>query len=1859
MNHRIRECVSVCFLLGLGLLVVSAAPLTRLEDAGIFELGNRVGAKEDGAVLEALIQEADFAVSSLSSSEKSGALRRRIENELRTSLQDFAEKHPSGGWAPSIRLWLADRARLRTSYAEAMEQYSLAWGDTKGLSDPRAQQIARSASAGLAFLFSITGRLNDLDVLENELRRNGSQPIGGEWRFAFETSRWARSNPTEASKCGLYCLDQLGRLTQPGSFKPSSILQTPSSLDGFSAADLVAIGTRQGLGIRAVTLTNPAEFPVPAIVHLRSDHFVILREKRGDYYNVYDTVAHGPRWLIAEEIAREASGCAIVSDMTGNSSGMQFNPMDSTSASAFRGRCHGPEPWDHDDVPCYTCPCPPGIGGPKGPSNPPHKGPGGDPRTEFTAQSSCGDCSGMPAWFVSDPHMNLWIEDEPLRYNSSFGPEVSLRIAYNARTFYGSVISAENWHGAAFGNSYVGWQGRWACSWLSFAEIDTSENQVEIMLPAGGWATFDFDAGNNWSRLHYRHNLRVQKEGVPGAITNLILHFDDGSTIAYGLSDLSTATNSYVPYGNLFYMTRRTDPSGASINFQYDGNFYLTNVLAADGTSFTVRNDGTGVITNVVASYGPSASFSYEPGGPLTNITDAAGISSGISYEGYFFTPTSLTTPYGTTYFNCLSAVGSFYRAVRITLPDGTEELYASMLEYPGSDWPAFSSSQIPTNTPLNTLDVTERHERNTFHWNPHQFSSLASTSLHDFTWAELKRARIRHWLASADPIYTHWNTLSLEQEPSPDGTTEGQVTWYDYAGKNPLAVYEIGTRVMPAVTARVMPDGSTWYQYSQRNTLGHVTNSVEKWCDGGATLFRTNVFLYAPNEVDLIGHIDAMGTLVQSNVFNLNHQVLTNYDALAQPTTYTYSPTTRLLTSISYPSGLTKTNIYDASYRLQQVSELPMNRTQNYTWYPSGNVQTMTDERGLVIAYYWDGLNRPTGTSFPDGTTTTNLYKILGGTPFPNSSGGTEILDLTATKDRMGHWTTYLYDSLRRRIAETNANNVATEYGYCTCGAVSTLIKASGTPVQEVTSFDYDYQGNLTFVWNADGYNVTNWYDSLGRQIAKGDGTGYRWSIYNNLGLLTAVTNEVGIEELLLYDLDDRPIYTTDSRGVTITNTYDALGRLVTRGYPDGGVEKFGYSARGLVAHTNQLGFVSKFAYDQAGRKVAETNANMEVILYTNNAAGDLISITDGKNQTTRWGYDVYGRVTNKVDQSSTVILRYNYDANSRLTNRWSAARGNTYYSYDAVGNLTFVNYPTSTDVSFAYDWLNRVTNMVDASGTTKYSYTAAGQLLTEDGPFASDTVTNVYQNRLRTGMRLQQPSGLWTNQFAYDSARRLVRVTSPAGSFTNEYSGGAGGISGFSSSLVKRLVLPNLSVITNSHDNVGRLLATHLRTSSGVLTNKHEYSYNRGNQRTNETRLDASTVAYRYDFIGQLKVADSSVAAEDRGYTYDAGWNLNFRTNNGVLGAYRVNIRNELTNNPYGEVTYDANGNPSTGVCNGSEFGGANATYDDENRLTSLTWADNWGSGFVYDGLGRLRKVYESEFYFDGTEWLSIENSQTWYVYDGMRVIQERSSGNGPLVSYTRGNDLSGSMEGAGGIGGLLARSHGHSGGNWSTHNYYQSDGNGNVTFMLNSNQAMVAHYRYDPFGNTILAAGALASQNVYRFSSKQFHNVSGLYYYGYRWYDPTVQRWVNRDPIEEKGGLNLYEFAANASVNFIDPDGRKPMTFPTRLPEPPSKVPPRRLPPGLRLPPRLGPVLGPIGVAYMCGALGAAAIDRGSEMIWPDNSTRSCNPTERKLCAAQCGGYKYIFMCTVTSQGTMICHCRTIPHPGDPKPTPPSWP
>jgi RHS repeat-associated protein len=126
---------------------------------------------------------------------------------------------------------------------------------------------------------------------------------------------------------------------------------------------------------------------------------------------------------------------------------------------------------------------------------------------------------------------------------------------------------------------------------------------------------------------------------------------------------------------------------------------------------------------------------------------------------------------------------------------------------------------------------------------------------------------------------------------------------------------------------------------------------------------------------------------------------------------------------------------------------------------------------------------------------------------------------------------------------------------------------------------------------------------------------------------------------------------------------------------------------------------------------------------------------------------------------------------------------------------------------------------------------------------------------------------------------------------------------------------------------------------------------------------------------------------------------------------------------------------------------------------------------------------------------------------------------------------------MQGAGGVGGLLMVRHGGQ-------SYVPlMDGNGNVMGLQGLGGAKdgqtVARYDYDAFGNRITNTAPELGEDVcpFGFSTKLTDGETGLVYYGYRYYSPELGCWVSRDPIGERGGINLYGMVGNDAVNRWD--------------------------------------------------------------------------------------------------------------------------
>ena len=159
------------------------------------------------------------------------------------------------------------------------------------------------------------------------------------------------------------------------------------------------------------------------------------------------------------------------------------------------------------------------------------------------------------------------------------------------------------------------------------------------------------------------------------------------------------------------------------------------------------------------------------------------------------------------------------------------------------------------------------------------------------------------------------------------------------------------------------------------------------------------------------------------------------------------------------------------------------------------------------------------------------------------------------------------------------------------------------------------------------------------------------------------------------------------------------------------------------------------------------------------------------------------------------------------------------------------------------------------------------------------------------------------------------------------------------------------------------------------------------------------------------------------------------------------------------------------------------------------------------------------------------------TTFFYDDWNLVEERiacTNGTTSTIQYHWGTDLSGSLHGAGGIGGLLYLKRN------GTIYVPLYDANGNVTKCLDANGSVVASYTYDAFGNLLSQSGDLADTFAFRFSTKYYDAESGLTYFGRRFYLPSLRRWLNRDPLEEQGGVNLYGFCGNNALVNLDKDG-----------------------------------------------------------------------------------------------------------------------
>ena len=768
---------------------------------------------------------------------------------------------------------------------------------------------------------------------------------------------------------------------------------------------------------------------------------------------------------------------------------------------------------------------------------------------------------------------------------------------------------------------------------------------------------------------------------------------------------------------------------------------------------------------------------------------------------------------------------------------------------------------------------------------------------------------------------------------------------------------------------------------------------------------------------------------------------------------------------------------------------------------------------------------------------------------------------------------TTYTYDEHGRQKTITDARNGTTTLIYDDADrvtSVTTPVPASGQSSQTTSSYydelgrvwrtvqpdstsvtnEFHLTGELKKTYGSRTYPVEHTYDYAGRMK-----TLKTWQDFiGNTGTATTTWNYSSTRGWLtgkLYADDQGPTYTYTAagrlatrvwaRGITTTYTYDYAGQLTQTSYDDSVTPTAytSYDRQGRVLTLGDGTLTTTRTYNDAGQLLAESHSGGVL---------DGLAITNS--------YDAFLRRTNlsafNVSTQLTASI-YGYDYASRLATV-SDGTNNATYGYLAnsalVDSIVFKqNSTTRMTRTNRYDFLNRLTSVTQSAGGSNvsafnYAYNDANQRV---------AVTNVDSSRWSWGY---DSLGQVTSGKKYWSDNSIAAGQQFEYAFDdigNRRQTAAGG-NQFGTNLRTNSYEPNALNQYTNRTVAGYVEVLGSANSSATVTVNNESTYRKGEYFRKELAVGNSSTAIWQGITNVAVLAGAGTNDTD------------------IVTTKTGNVL--VPQNPEA-FTYDADGNLT-------QDGKWTYTWDAENRLlrmTSLTSqpdASRLKLDFAYDNKWRrIKKIVST---WDGSAY--VPQSTNRFLYDGWNLAALLDAESAILLSFQWGTDLSGTMQGAGGVGGLKSLTV-HTGTNASIY-FYAYDGNGNVMALVNAaNGGKATEYEYGPCGELLRASGPLAVLNSFRFSTKFCDEESGFCNYGYRYYDPNTGRWPNRDPIEEAGGMNVYAFVYNDPVGYIDRTGLDVIRFPQSRPPATSPGRPVPLPPGRPWPfpgPGTGPGSGP---------------------------------------------------------------------------------
>ena len=653
-------------------------------------------------------------------------------------------------------------------------------------------------------------------------------------------------------------------------------------------------------------------------------------------------------------------------------------------------------------------------------------------------------------------------------------------------------------------------------------------------------------------------------------------------------------------------------------------------------------------------------------------------------------------------------------------------------------------------------------------------------------------------------------------------------------------------------------------------------------------------------------------------------------------------------------------------------------------------------------------------------------------------------------------------------------------------------------------------------------------------------------------------------INDAVSVSINGLTISSIGKTGLEYTFGYDGFGRQVAVTDPRIGTSVTHYNSKGLVDWTedaasirtayvqNELGQTIEVidaltnsthtAYDIEGRPVGVWGATQPVFneydnygrksaIYTLRDTSIVItgyqSFLDNKTafDKTSWLYDAATGLQTKKVYADGKGPSYTYTPDGKLaTRKW--ARGTVArYMYGTLGELLNIRYSDATpDVGFTYNRIGQQVTIMDGTGTRAFTYNDQLQLAAETNVLGQ--ITRTYDSLGRSsGFAICDLQTVITNYaiaYSFDNLGRFHSLQSLANGSSNSWN-----YSFLPGSDMINSVSNNQTGIAMSriYEQNRNLIAGIANTAPTNLISQFTYINDAIGRRTQRIDLSVQSASSTNLFVynSRSELISAAMGLNLFGYNFDPIGNRisASETTNSVSSEFQyiVNSLNQYTN-----ITKDAVANAPVMDTDGNmiSYNDWTFSWDAENRLVG---ASNGATvlSFTYDYISRRVSKTAS-------------GQTRQFQYDGWNMIAEHAGSS--TNYYVWGLDLSGSLQGAGGVGGLLADVK-----NGATY-YPCSDANGNITDYLQfqvSNftfqVSTVAHFEYSPFGQVTFQSGEMADSFAHRYSTKYWDSETGLYQFNYRYYHPEEGRFLGRDPIEESGGVMLYGYCGNDGVNGWD--------------------------------------------------------------------------------------------------------------------------